>query len=145
MTRCGMPHVWLPERGACTLREGEMVTGLMRRAFRRAATDAPSVQGDAREERSFELVSARCADRDVLVFIDGHGVAVGVEFVADAAAVLTGLAAGVLHSDVEAMRTGDAAVFRLERVTPRAATALIDGMARLSGTRRAELKLALDL
>ena len=126
-----------------------MVRGLMRRAFRKATGGAdPAADAAAeRPQRRFELISARLGERDVVVFVDQNGVAIGAETTGEHTSVLTGLGAGVLLSDVEAARAArrEAAVFRLDQVTPRAADALIDGMTRLPEAQRAALRTALAL
>ena len=125
-----------------------MVRGLMRRAFRKAGATSPaSSEAEERSARRFELISARLDERDVIVFVDQNGVAVGAETVEDRTSILTGLGAGVLLSDVQAVQAArrEAAVFRLDQVTPRAADALIDGMTRLSEAQRMALRTALAL
>ena len=125
-----------------------MVTMMVRRAFRMAAAGAILSQGAVAEEGlddGYELVSARLGDRDVLVFVDRNGVAVGLEVAEAGSTVVTGLAAGVLLSDVEAVRDGNEFAFRLDRTSPLAAATLIDGMAGLTEAKRAELKAALAI
>ena len=121
-----------------------MVRGLVRRAFRLAAAGAVLSQ-TAVAEGSFQLVSASLEGRDVIVFLDGAGTAVAVEIAEAEAQVLTGLAAGAVLSDVEAAQAADRPSFKLDRATRTGMAALIDGMGRLSGAQKNELRQALSI
>ena len=98
----------------------------------------------------FEVVSAHLDGRDVRVFVAPKGTAAAVEMGEERATVLTGLAAGIVLSDVEEAAHGPASGLgarssRIGRLDARGADALIDGFAVLTDGQKDQLRSALSL
>ena len=98
----------------------------------------------------FEVMSAHLDGRDVRVFVAPQGTAAAVEMGDERATVLTGLAAGIVLSDVEDAARGPqnglgARSSRIGRLDARGADALIDGFAVLTDGQKNQLRTALSL
>ena len=98
----------------------------------------------------FEVMSAMLDGRDVRVFVAPQGTAAAVELGAERATVLTGLAAGIVLSDIEEAARGPrsglgAAACRIGRLDARGADAVIDGFAVLTDGQKDQLRTALSI
>lgn len=98
----------------------------------------------------FEVMSAHLDGRDVRVFVAPQGTAAAVEMGQERATVLTGLAAGIILSDVEEAARGPAHGLgarssRIGRLDARGADAVIDGLPALTDGQKDQLRSALSL
>ena len=98
----------------------------------------------------FEAHTAVLDGRKVCVFVAPQGTAAAVEMGEGRALVLTGLAAGIVLSDIEEAANGPAAglgasTSRIGHLTARDADTMIDGLAPLSDGQKDQLRTALSL
>ena len=114
------------------------------------ATANATLPPAADAEGGFELVSAVVDGRPVIVFVAPQGTAAAVEMGEARALVLTGLAAGIVLSDVEEAANGpapgvSAASSRMSRLSAHDAEALIEGLVGLTLGQKDQLRAALSL
>lgn len=126
---------------------------MLSRLFGRGASD-DAAYGHAAilDEGGYEVVSAVVDGRQVTVFVAPQGTAAAVEVGETRAMVLTGLAAGIVLSDVEEAvgearpaRGLSAASMRTRRLSARDADGRIDAIGVLSEGQKDQLRAALSL
>ena len=121
---------------------------MLSRLFGRGS--AVMARGESATGDGFQLVSAVLDGRRTHVFVAPQGTAAAVEVGAERATVLTGLAAGIVLSDVEEAQGGPssgltASSSRISRLSPRDADGLIDGLGALTDGQKGQLRTALSL
>lgn len=123
---------------------------MLSRLFSRQEPTGDLQERFARDHRGFELISAILDGRRTYVFIAPQGTAAAVEVGEERATVLTGLAAGIVLSDVEEAQSHGArgltaSTSRISRLLAQEAESLIDGLAALTDGQKGQLRTALSL
>ena len=123
---------------------------MLSRLFGRGSTATTLERPEAVSGEGFQLVSAVLDGRRTHVFVAPQGTAAAVEVGEERATVLTGLAAGIVLSDVEEAQGGPssglaASSSRISRLSPRDADGLIDGLGALTDGQKGQLRTALSL
>ena len=98
----------------------------------------------------FEVHSAVLDGRRTQVFVAPQGTAAAIEIGMERASVLTGIAAGIVLSDVEEATSGPASSIgasssSISQLTARETDRLIDGLPILSEGQKGQLRAALSL
>ena len=121
---------------------------MLSRLFGRQAVEARVRAADA--VSGFEVHSAVLDGRRTQVFVAPQGTAAAVEMGTNRASVLTGLAAGIVLSDVEEATSGPASSIgasssSISQLSAREADELIDALPVLSDGQKGQLRAALSL